>query len=106
LLVLLIFVFTSFTGIATALRRAGIRVDIVDEDRARATVSRLEDALPVDIVIEAIFENASAKRALFARLETLVPSTTTLASNTSSLDIDAMGTRVIGMHFFAPAGMC
>ena len=64
---------------------------------------------PCDVVIEAVVEELTAKRALFAALEQLVPRECVLASNTSSLSIAALGgavahpERVIGMHFFNPA---
>ncbi len=62
-----------------------------------------------DIVIEAVFEDAALKHDLFARLDRLLPAAGLLASNTSTLDIDAMAqattrpARVLGLHFFSPA---
>ncbi len=48
----------------------------------------LEDALAnADLVVEAIVENAEAKRALYAEAATLAPAHAVLASNTSFLDI-------------------
>jgi 3-hydroxybutyryl-CoA dehydrogenase len=68
------------------------------------------DALrPAGLVIEAIVESLPAKRELLAELEDVVKPETILASNTSSLSIDAMAAglrnpgRVVGMHFFNPA---
>ncbi len=63
----------------------------------------------VDIVIEAIYEDVSAKQKLFQELETVCPESTIFASNTSSLPISAIASatkkpdKVIGMHFFNPA---
>lgn len=63
----------------------------------------------VDIVIEAIYEDLSAKQTLFQELETVCPEGTIFASNTSSLPISAIASatkkpeKVIGMHFFNPA---
>jgi 3-hydroxyacyl-CoA dehydrogenase len=63
----------------------------------------------VDIVIEAVFEDLSVKRALIRELEAACPASTILASNTSSLAISAMAEaaqrpeKIIGMHFFNPA---
>jgi len=61
------------------------------------------------LVIEAIVESLPAKRELLIALEDVVEPGTILASNTSSLSIDAMAAglrnpgRVVGMHFFNPA---
>ena len=60
------------------------------------------------LVIEAVREDLDVKRTLFAALAATQPSTTILASNTSSLDIGAIAAavhdpeRVIGLHFFNP----
>ena len=68
----------------------------------------LKDLATCDLVIEAIAENLQAKRALFKDLEALVPASTVLASNTSSLSITALATgmqhpgRFAGFHFFNP----
>ncbi|MFN0164379.1 MAG: 3-hydroxyacyl-CoA dehydrogenase NAD-binding domain-containing protein [Burkholderiales bacterium] len=64
-----------------------------------------------DLVIEAIFEDMDAKRALFAELDGLARPGIVLASNTSTLDIDAIASAtrrpelVVGMHFFSPANV-
>ena len=63
----------------------------------------------VDIVIEAVPEKMSIKKAVLAELQAAVPETTLFASNTSALSISEMATasdrptKVIGMHFFNPA---
>ncbi|MCZ6508685.1 MAG: 3-hydroxyacyl-CoA dehydrogenase NAD-binding domain-containing protein, partial [Acidobacteria bacterium] len=62
----------------------------------------------VDLVVEAIVERLDVKQKVFAELSRIVPEDTILASNTSSLSIEAIGRdvrhpeRVIGMHFFNP----
>lgn len=62
-----------------------------------------------DLVIEAITEQAVAKRTLFASIEEIVDSHCVLATNTSSLSVASIGAgcihpgRVIGLHFFNPA---
>ena len=64
---------------------------------------------PCGMVIEAIIEQLAAKQQLLRALEAIVPSTTILASNTSSLSIAALAgacvrsERVVGVHFFNPA---
>jgi 3-hydroxybutyryl-CoA dehydrogenase len=61
-----------------------------------------------DYVIEAIVEDAEAKRTLFAGLDGLVRPEVILASNTSSISITLLGAattrpdRVLGMHFMNP----
>ena len=69
------------------------------------SIDRLGDA---DYVVEAIVENADAKRALFTRLDTLTRPDVILASNTSSISITLLGAatkrpdKVLGMHFMNP----
>jgi 3-hydroxybutyryl-CoA dehydrogenase len=67
------------------------------------------DALSdVDYVVEAIYENADAKREIFARLDQLTRPDVILSSNTSSISITSLGAatnradRVLGMHFMNP----
>jgi 3-hydroxyacyl-CoA dehydrogenase/enoyl-CoA hydratase/3-hydroxybutyryl-CoA epimerase len=61
-----------------------------------------------DLVIEAIFEDAAAKRDLYARLEPRMKPGAILASNTSSIMLeDLAGSladpgRLVGLHFFNP----
>ncbi len=62
----------------------------------------------VDLVVEAIVERLDIKQKVFAELSRIVAPDTILASNTSSLSIEAIARdtehpeRVIGMHFFNP----
>ena len=64
-----------------------------------------------DIVIEAVFENLALKKEIFSRLDRLARPGTLLASNTSTLDVNAIAGAtsrpedVIGMHFFSPANV-
>jgi 3-hydroxyacyl-CoA dehydrogenase/enoyl-CoA hydratase/3-hydroxybutyryl-CoA epimerase len=61
-----------------------------------------------DIVIEAIFENADAKRALYAKLEPAMKPAAILATNTSSIVLEELAQgladpgRLVGLHFFNP----
>lgn len=63
----------------------------------------------VDLVIEAIPEQMELKIEVFSRVKRLAPDHAILASNTSSLSITEIGTRIvaasrtIGLHFFNPA---
>jgi 3-hydroxyacyl-CoA dehydrogenase / enoyl-CoA hydratase / 3-hydroxybutyryl-CoA epimerase len=62
----------------------------------------------IDLAIEAAIEQLDLKQRIFAELESKVPGDIILASNTSSLSIDAIAAslqhpeRVVGMHFFNP----
>ena len=73
--------------------------------RRRPTLDDLADA---DYVVEAIVENAEAKRALFASLDAIAGPDAILASNTSSISITLLGAatkrpdKVLGMHFMNP----
>lgn len=61
-----------------------------------------------DLVVEAVVERMDIKKAVLAEVESLVPDSTILASNTSSLSIDEMAEALArpenfgGMHFFNP----
>ncbi|MEJ2205380.1 MAG: 3-hydroxyacyl-CoA dehydrogenase NAD-binding domain-containing protein, partial [Gemmatimonadota bacterium] len=62
----------------------------------------------LDIVVEAVAEKLDVKRAVLDEVERKVADTCILATNTSSLSVDAMAqdledpTRFCGMHFFNP----
>lgn len=86
---------------------------IKGEDKAATlagitTTISLEAGQDVDVVIEAIVEDAEIKRATFAELDRICPPRTILASNTSSLPITQIAAatkrpdQVIGMHFMNP----
>lgn len=61
-----------------------------------------------DVIIEAIFENAQAKRELFRAIEPKMKPDAILASNTSAIPLDELASvlekpaRLIGLHFFNP----
>ena len=64
-----------------------------------------------DVVIEAIFEDANAKKSLYEELEPRMKKTAVLATNTSSIRLEdlrdclANPNRLIGLHFFNPVAM-
>jgi 3-hydroxyacyl-CoA dehydrogenase/enoyl-CoA hydratase/carnithine racemase len=64
-----------------------------------------------DLVLEAVFEEMSVKKEVFAELERVVSPECILATNTSSLSVTEMGVdlehpeRVVGMHFFNPVAV-
>ena len=87
---------------------------IRDPAKRAAAVSRLDADVAgdgvarADVVIEAIFEDLEAKRALFALLEPRMQQSAWLASNTSSLTLEPLAAqlarpeRLVGLHFFNP----
>jgi 3-hydroxyacyl-CoA dehydrogenase len=71
----------------------------------------LDAAADVDLVIEAVFEEMDIKRDVFQQFDRITKPGTLLATNTSTLDIDAIAEAtsrpqdVIGTHFFSPANV-
>jgi 3-hydroxyacyl-CoA dehydrogenase len=71
--------------------------------------SAFDDLAPVDVAIEAVFEEMAVKRDVFGRLGAICRPDALLATNTSTLDVDEIARaaphaeRSIGMHFFSPA---
>ncbi|MBP1725693.1 MAG: 3-hydroxyacyl-CoA dehydrogenase [Deltaproteobacteria bacterium] len=69
------------------------------------------DFADCDFVIEAVFEEMAVKQQVFAEAEGVVPETCILASNTSSLSLTEMASRlrhperVVGFHFFNPVAV-
>lgn len=69
---------------------------------------RLQVLAGCDLIVEAIVERLDAKQDLFARLQDIVEPSTVLATNTSSLSVTAIASRlrapqrVAGFHFFNP----
>ncbi|MGP4000305.1 3-hydroxyacyl-CoA dehydrogenase NAD-binding domain-containing protein [Streptomyces sp. 8N706] len=64
-----------------------------------------------DFVIEAVFEEMGVKQKVFAEVEAVVPEHAILATNTSSLSVSEMASklqhpeRVVGFHFFNPVAV-
>ena len=73
--------------------------------------SSFEEIKAADIVIEAVFEEMEIKKEVFAKLDTIAKPEAILATNTSTLDVDAIAAvtkrpeKVIGTHFFSPANV-
>ena len=95
-----------------AVRKGRLDAGAAGAAKQRVTASSDLDALrDSDLVIEAVFENLAIKRELFARLGALCRPGAVLATNTSTLDVDAIAAAsgragdVVGMHFFSPANV-
>lgn len=64
-----------------------------------------------DFVIEAVFEEMGVKQQVFAEVEAVAPAHAILATNTSSLSVSEMASklknpeRVVGFHFFNPVAI-
>jgi 3-hydroxyacyl-CoA dehydrogenase/enoyl-CoA hydratase/3-hydroxybutyryl-CoA epimerase len=67
-----------------------------------------EGVASADIVIEAIFEDAAAKRKLYLQIEPRLKPDALLATNTSSIPLEELAQalarpeRLVGLHFFNP----
>ncbi len=92
--------------------RHRISADRASRLRGLVTGSLTKDAFAdADLVIEAVFEEMSVKRCVFAEVEAVVGPECVLATNTSSLSVSAMASalahpeRVVGFHFFNPVAV-
>ena len=84
---------------------------------AEAAMGRLTPTLDfnaladADLVIEAVYESMDVTKEVFGKLDAIVKPGAILASNTSYLDVNAIGAStkrpeaVLGMHFFSPANV-
>ena len=101
-------------AVKTSLNKGVVRGKLAETDRdaalGRITWSAtLEHLADVDLVVEAVVEELSVKKALFASLDEICKPGVVLATTTSSLPVIdvAMATQrpadVIGLHFFNPA---
>ena len=93
-----------------AVQRGRLESNAKDDALARIRSSiRLDHLSTADIVVEAITEEISVKKALFENLDEICGEGTILATTTSSLpviELAAVTSRpgdVVGMHFFNPA---
>ena len=91
------------------------RINRDKANRHKALVSGATDKQAAfgdaDFVIEAVFEEMSVKKTVFADVEKVVSAECVLATNTSSLSITEMAAdlehpeRVVGFHFFNPVAV-
>ncbi len=76
-----------------------------------STTLNYADLSDADMVIEAVFEEMGVKKQVFEQLDAVMKPGAILASNTSTLDMNAIAgftkrpQDVIGTHFFSPANV-
>lgn len=101
-------------AVAGSLRRAVGRgkIDAAEAERRGKRIrraARFEDLGVADFFVEAVFEELGVKEAVFTRLDGIATPGAVLATNTSSLDVNAIAAAtgrpeaVVGTHFFSPA---
>ena len=70
--------------------------------------AKMDEISNSNMIIEAIVENLEIKQKLFSEMESLVPDSCILATNTSSLSVSKIASvcklksRIMGVHFFNP----
>ncbi|MET8259864.1 3-hydroxybutyryl-CoA dehydrogenase [Micromonospora sp. NPDC005205] len=101
-------------AVKTSLNKGVVRGKLTEADRDAALgriswSATLDHLADVDLVVEAVVEELSVKKALFASLDEICKPGVVLATTTSSLPVIdvAMATQrpadVVGLHFFNPA---
>nr|WSZ99106.1 3-hydroxyacyl-CoA dehydrogenase NAD-binding domain-containing protein [Streptomyces sp. NBC_00857] len=74
-------------------------------------LDKAEGFADADFIIEAVFEEMGVKQKVFAEVEAVAPAHAILATNTSSLSVSEMASklknpeRVVGFHFFNPVAI-
>lgn len=90
------------------------RLDADTANRLRALVTGTTDKTAYadcDFVIEAVFEEVGVKQQVFGEIEAIVAEDAILATNTSSLSVEEIGSklahpeRLVGFHFFNPVAV-
>jgi 3-hydroxyacyl-CoA dehydrogenase/enoyl-CoA hydratase/carnithine racemase len=91
------------------------RINADKANRLKALVTgvldKAEGFADADFVIEAVFEEMGVKQQVFAEVEAVAPAHAILATNTSSLSVTEMASklkhpeRVVGFHFFNPVAV-
>jgi 3-hydroxyacyl-CoA dehydrogenase len=106
-------------GLATIRKNydASVQKGRLTQEQMSARLALIEPTLTydrfaeADIVVEAVFEGMELKKQVFAELDRCARPDAILASNTSTLDIDAIASAtsrpqmVIGHHYFSPANV-
>ena len=95
-----------------SVKRGSLTEDALEKRMALISgITDYADLNDVDVVVEAVFEDMSVKQKVFEALDTHCKPGAILASNTSSLDLNAIAAftkrpeDVVGLHFFSPANV-
>ncbi|QRX81790.1 3-hydroxyacyl-CoA dehydrogenase NAD-binding domain-containing protein [Glaciimonas sp. PAMC28666] len=106
----------ALTGISAEYERA-VKANRIDAKTALSCIKRVTGALndaalaTCDLVLEAVYENLDVKLAVCRRLGQIAKPGAIIATNTSTLDVDALAAAtgrpqdVVGLHFFSPANV-
>jgi len=93
-------------------KKGKLKADKLDARMALlSTTLNYADIADADLVIEAVFEEMGVKEKVFKTLDEVMKPGAILASNTSTLDVNAIAAftkrpqDVVGMHFFSPANV-
>ncbi len=104
-------------GVVAANYESMVRRGRLTQEGMNARMDAITSALDygaladADLVVEAAFEDLEVKEQVFRNLDRVCKKGAILASNTSTLDIDAIAgftarpADVVGMHFFSPANV-
>lgn len=97
---------------ATSVSRGSMSAAKADAALAKISTScRYADLGNADLIVEAVFEDMGIKQAVFQQIDAVAKPGAILATNTSTLDVDAIAAatsrpdHVIGLHFFSPANV-
>jgi 3-hydroxyacyl-CoA dehydrogenase len=93
-------------------KKGKLKPDVYDKRMSLLkTTLNYDDIKNADMVIEAVFEEMGVKEKVFKKLDEVMKPGAILASNTSTLDVNAIAAftkrpqDVIGTHFFSPANV-
>ena len=95
-------------SIAVSIRRGTTDRTAADLEAALAVSTDAAAFAPAGLVVEAVPEDPALKDAAMRRIEAVVAADAVIASNTSSISIDALASalsrpaRLLGLHFFNP----
>lgn len=97
-------------GLARRVEKGKIAQEDMDSVLSRMNWSAdLDIARECDFVLEAIYENLTAKQEVFRKLDSICAPETIFATNTTALSVSEIASatarpdKVVGMHFFNPA---
>ena len=97
---------------AASVKRGSLTEEAMEKRLALVEgVSEYAALADADVVVEAVFEEMGVKQQVFEQLDAVCKPGAVLASNTSSLDLDAIAAftnrpeDVVGLHFFSPANV-